>query len=64
LRTVASFDVVTDSVYLFFYIALGAAWLAVGKEMLFIILDFSWRDDAIEANNKAAVLAVSGVYLG
>ena len=64
LRTLASFDVVTDSIYLFFYIVLGSAWLAVGNKLVFMFLDLSWRDDAIEGNNPAAVLAVSGGLIG
>jgi hypothetical protein len=64
LLTLASFDVVDDPIYIFFYIVLGMAWLAICLMFMFMLLDISWRDDAIENNNKAAVFAVSGGMLG
>jgi hypothetical protein len=60
LKTAASFDVRDDSGYLFFYIVLGAAWLFMGREVLYYFFDISWRDDAIERHNPAAAVVVSG----
>lgn len=64
LRTLASFDVITDGIYIFFYIVMGLAWLVAGKLMMFVFLDISWRDDAIERDNLAAFFAVFGGMIG
>ncbi|MEW9122708.1 MAG: hypothetical protein AB2421_08340 [Thermotaleaceae bacterium] len=64
LKNYASFDVVGSLFYILFYILLGSAWLELGKYTMFIVFDLSWRDDAIENNNRAAVFALSGALIG
>jgi hypothetical protein len=64
LTALASFDVVSDFQYILLYLALGFAWIAAGMQLLPYCLDLSWRDDALERNNRAALFAVSGGFLG
>ncbi len=64
LRFLASFDVVDDIIYVVFYVALGYAWIYAGTNMLHFFFDLSWRDDVIALNNKAALCAFSGGYIG
>ena len=64
LVTLASFDVVGDAVYTFFYVVLGLAWVVGVRDLFFLLFDLSWRDDAIERNNPAAVVAIFGAVLG
>ena len=64
LKVLASFDVVGDIIYILFYILLGFAWLFIGITLVFYFFDLSWIDDVLQNRNKAALLAVSGAYLG
>ncbi|MCL1875406.1 MAG: hypothetical protein FWF87_04005 [Synergistaceae bacterium] len=63
LKSWASFDVVDSPFYITFYIVLGYAWIYIGLMLLFIFLDISWREDAIDNNNRAAAIAVSGGFI-
>lgn len=63
LRHAASADVRDSGVYLFFYMAMGAAWLGVGHRLLDCV-DLRLRDDALERANPAAGWAVLGGQLG
>ncbi len=64
LRFLASFDVVNDLIYIIFYVLLGYSWTYLGMKMVFIFFDISWIDDVLNMNNKAALFAVSGAFLG
>ena len=64
LLTLASFDVIGDTLYTVFYVTIGLAWLVAARDLLFLLFDFSWRDDAVERNNKAAVTLIFGALLG
>lgn len=62
LKTYASFDVRDSATYMFFYIAMGMAW--VGLFLIMPLWGVSVRDDALERRNPAAALAVAGLMLG
>jgi hypothetical protein len=62
LMLLASFDVV--GFYILFYILIGYAWIYIGLILMSRYFDISWIDDALNLNNKAAVLAISGGFLG
>ena len=64
ISTIAAFDVVGDAIYVFFYIALGLAWLVPVRGLMFLLFDLSWRDDVLERNNTAASLSLAGGVLG
>lgn len=64
LKTMASYDVREDTGYLWFYIIFGAAWIVAGRGIFFYLFDISWRDDAVERRNPAAVSAISGGIIG
>lgn len=64
LKTIAAFDVVGDGVYIFFYVMLGLAWLVVVREALYMGFDLSWRDDVVERDNRAALVAFAGALTG
>ncbi|TYQ14581.1 UNVERIFIED_CONTAM: hypothetical protein Cloal_0927 [Acetivibrio alkalicellulosi] len=64
LSSQASYDVVDSTVYIFFYIIFGMAWLILGRLIMTTLFDISWLDDAIERNNKSAVFVVSGSIIG
>ncbi len=64
LRVLASFDVVNDMLYIVFYVLLGYAWTFLGSKLVFIFFDISWIDDVLNLNNKAALYAFSGAFLG
>lgn len=64
LRTLASFDVREDICYLWFYMVFGAAWIVMGRGLLFYLFDISWLDDAVERRNLAAVYTISGGIIG
>lgn len=59
----AASDVRDAPVYLFLYMAMGAAWLGVGTLVL-PLFGLSGRDDVIERGNRAAAFAISGALLG
>ncbi|HYG61430.1 MAG TPA: hypothetical protein VEL74_02510 [Thermoanaerobaculia bacterium] len=63
LKGFASFDVRDSWVYLFFYMAMGAAWVAVGLRFLGLF-GLSGRDDVVERGNRAAGQAIGGGILG
>lgn len=64
LRVLASFDVVNDGVYIFFYLILGLTWVYLGMRMVFRYFDLSWIDDGLSLNNKSAAIAIAGAFLG
>ena len=64
LKVLASFDVVNDMLYIIFYVLLGYTWTFLGLKLVFIFFDISWIDDVLNLNNKAALYAVSGAFLG
>ena len=64
LRFLASFDVVNDYVYILFYILLGYTWVFLGIRWIFRFFDISWIDDVLNMNNRAALITVSGAFLG
>ncbi|MDR0471592.1 MAG: hypothetical protein LBH79_07730 [Nitrososphaerota archaeon] len=64
LRMLASFDVVDSFIYISMYLVLGIAWLFLGVTLMSGIFDLSWLDDAFNLNNKAALIAVVGGFLG
>jgi hypothetical protein len=63
LRAWAAVDVRDSGEYLFFYVALGLAWVGLGRA-LFGILGVSWKHDALECGNPAAAIATAGGVLG
>lgn len=64
LKTLASFDVVNDLLYIIFYIFFGFAWIFYGMKLVFCFFDLSWIDDAINLRNKSALYALAGAFLG
>lgn len=64
LKTIAAFDVVGDAVYVFFYVMLGLAWLVAVRDALYMLFDLSWRDDVLERDNTAALVAFAGALIG
>lgn len=64
LKVLASFDVINDMIYLIFYILLGFAWTFLGIKLVFCFFDISWIDDVYNSNNKAALYAFIGAFLG
>jgi uncharacterized membrane protein YjfL (UPF0719 family) len=63
LRTLAASDVRDDPRYLFFYQALGVAWIGAGLRGL-PLLGLGARDDVVERGNRAAAIALAGAVLG
>lgn len=64
LKFLASFDVVDDIIYVIFYIALGFACVYLCLILMSLFFDISWRDDVINLNNKAAVISLTGGFIG
>lgn len=64
LKALASFDVVNDIFFIIFYIVIGYAWLYLGLILMSFFFDLSWIDDALNMNNKAALISVTGGFLG
>ncbi|MDR0287236.1 MAG: hypothetical protein LBI03_05970, partial [Clostridiales bacterium] len=64
LKELASFDVVNDGIYLFLYILFGFAWIYICFSFIFRLFDVSWKDDVLNNNNKAALFAMTGAFLG
>lgn len=60
----AASDVVTSQFYIFYYIVLGFAFTNLTNHLIFMFLNISWIDDALNSNNKATALTVSGVMIG
>lgn len=63
LQCYASHDVRDDLVYLAFYVAMGAGWLALVKSMSGLC-GLSFRDDWVERGNPAAAIAGTGALFG
>lgn len=63
LKNTASYDVRDSSIYLFFYMVMGAAWLLMGR-WIFPFLGILWRDDALESRNTAAGTLIGMAFLG
>ncbi|MCL1876020.1 MAG: hypothetical protein FWF87_07165, partial [Synergistaceae bacterium] len=63
LNNWASFDVMDSPFYIAFYTVLGFAWIYIGLMLMFFFFDLSWRDDAINLNNSAAMIAVAGGFI-
>lgn len=63
LEKFASFDVRADPVYLFFYMVIGAAWIAAAS-WLPAIFGISYRDDVAERGNAGAAWAIGGAIVG
>lgn len=63
LKTVSADDVRDDTLYLTFYMVLGAGWLG-GATKLSMLAGLSARDDILERGNAAAVPALAGALLG
>lgn len=64
LRGLASFDVVGSIVYVVFYIVIGYAWIYFGLMLMTYFFDLSWIDDVLGLSNKAALISISGGFLG
>ena len=64
LESLASFDVVGNAFWTFFYIVMGYAWIYAGLTAMSLCFDLSWIDDALNLGNKAAMIAVTGGFLG
>jgi len=62
LRSFASFDVVDDIEYIFFYIVLGYAWMYIGLMLMPVCFGLFWPDDAIHLNNKAVLPVIIGEF--
>lgn len=62
LLTTASYDVV--GIWVIFYIVLGYAWIRFGVFLMESVLDLFCIDDTIYRDNKAAIIPVSGGFLG
>jgi uncharacterized membrane protein YjfL (UPF0719 family) len=63
LRNYAADDVRESTIYLPFYMVVGAAWVGLVR-LVFPFLGISPRDDAIERQNLSAALATFGALLG
>lgn len=64
LMALASFDVVSDTLYIFFYIVLGYACIGGSMRIITALFDISWVDDVVNLDNKAAMFVVTGAFLG
>lgn len=63
LRNLAADDVRTSSLYIAFYLLMGAAWVGVAVHWL-AFLGLSLRDDVVERANRAAGVALAGALVG
>ena len=63
LRRFASFDVRDSSFWTFYYMAVGAGWVAGGTKVL-LFFGLSARDDVTERGNSAAAVALAGFLIG
>ena len=64
LEGLASFDVINNPFWTFFYIVIGFAWVYGGLTAMSLCFDLSWIDDALNLNNKAALIAITGGLIG
>ena len=62
LQSLAAVDVTGG--WELFYILIGFAWLYLSLQLLFVLFDLSWLDDALWRNNPAAAITVIGAGLG
>lgn len=62
LNELASFDVVTDSIYIIFYLLLGFSWMFIGLKIIFYFFDLSFIDDVLNLNNKSALATIIGGF--
>lgn len=60
----AASDVVSNGFYIIFYVIMGFAWLLVGLFFVSAVFNLSWIDDCLHLNNRAALLAFCGAFLG
>jgi len=63
LGALASFDVVGDPIYIFFYLLLGYAWTYFSLTLTSLLFDISWIDDGLNLGNKAVLAPVAGSFL-
>lgn len=63
LMNYAASDVRDAPFYLFFYTMLGITWNTVGIEHLLFAAGFSWRDDTLAADNRAAIAPCAAAYI-
>jgi len=64
LEGLASFDVIGNAFWTFFYIIMGYAWIYAGLTAISMFFDISWIDDVLNLNNNAALIALTGGFLG
>ena len=64
LKFLASFDVVDSPFWILFYVLLGFVWIWLSMWSMFCFFDLSWIDDILNLNNKAALPAFVGGFLG
>lgn len=64
LTTLASFDVVGDTLFTVFYVVFGLAWVIAVKGLLYLCCDLSWRDDAVERGNRAVAFSLLAALIG
>ncbi|MCL2676127.1 MAG: hypothetical protein FWE84_06085 [Firmicutes bacterium] len=60
----AAQDVINDAFYIIMYLFWGLAWVYICMLLVSLFFDISWRDDVLNNNNKGALMAVSGSFLG
>ena len=64
LSALASFDVVTSPLYIFFYLIMGYGWIYIGLTLMSFFFDIVWSEDVLKLNNEAALYPVAGGFLG
>ena len=64
LATLASFDVVGSPLFIAFYLFLGFPWLWLGELAMRSVFDISMADDILQMDNKSALAAFVGGFLG
>ncbi|HEV2329623.1 MAG TPA: hypothetical protein VGY56_12655 [Verrucomicrobiae bacterium] len=60
----SSHDVRDNPVYIFFYLAMGFGWAGLWNWILPYAAGLSFRDDALELDNNAAAIGISGGLVG
>lgn len=63
LRVLASFDVVSDPVYIIFYLILGYGWIHLSLILVSLLFDISWIDDGLNLANEVSLVPISGSFL-
>lgn len=64
LRTVASWDVVGELLYILMYLFLGIAWLSATCDGMLLLWSFSYDDDVLMGKNKASLTMLTGAIIG